>query len=230
MDGSPVLAITGQVGRPMLGRDAFQETDVVGVTMPVTKHNVLVRDVADLADDVREAMAIAMEGRPGPVLVDVPKDVQNQKAEYKVSGPGFQGLGKPRHLKPDTQDVENAIQQAAHLIAEAERPLLMIGRGVIVSGAYAEVRRVPERPGMPVITTLLGISGFPQEHPLHLGMPGLHGEVHINKAIQTAALIVGVGLRVVERAAGSTATYAPRSKIVLIRSDGSALALLVGLE
>src|SRR2546428_304238 len=195
MDGSPVLAITGQVARPMLGRDAFQETDVVGVTMPVTKHNVLVRDVADLADDVREAMAIAMEGRPGPVLVDVPKDVQNQKAEYKVSGPGFQGLGKPRHLKPDTQDVENAIQQAAHLIAEAERPLLMIGRGVIVSGAYAEVRRLAERTGMPGITTLLGISGFPQEHPLHLGMPGMHGEVDINKAIQTADLIVGIGLR-----------------------------------
>src|SRR5207245_7374933 len=100
MDGSPVLAITGQVSRPMLGRDAFQETDVVGVTAPVTKHNALVRDVAELADVVREAMAIAMEGRPGPVLVAGPKDVQNQKAEYKVSGPGSQGLGKPRHLKP----------------------------------------------------------------------------------------------------------------------------------
>src|SRR6266545_1137944 len=103
MDGSPVLAITGQVGQPMLGRDAFQETDVVGVTLPVTKHNVLVRDVEDLAGDVREAMAIAMEGRPGPVLVDVPKDVQNQKAEYKVSGAGGQGPGKPRHLTPDTR-------------------------------------------------------------------------------------------------------------------------------
>src|SRR5881296_1121959 len=102
MDGSPVLAITGQVSRPMLGRDAFQETDVVGVTLPITKHNVLVRDVEDLADDVREAMAIAMEGRPGPVLVDVPKDVQNQKAEYQVSGVGCQGSGETRHLTPDT--------------------------------------------------------------------------------------------------------------------------------
>jgi len=229
MDGSPVLAITGQVARPMLGRDAFQETDVVGVTMPVTKHNVLVRDVADLADDVREAMAIAMEGRPGPVLVDVPKDVQNQKAEYKVSGPGFQGLGKPRHLKPDTQDVENAIQQAAHLIAEAERPLLMIGRGVIVSGAYAEVRRLAERTGMPVITTLLGISGFPQEHPLHLGMPGMHGEVHINKAIQTADLIVGIGLRFDDRVTGNTATFAPRAKIVHIDIEAAAIGRTVGV-
>src|SRR5437870_4548778 len=110
MDGSPVLAITGQVGRPMLGRDAFQETDVVGVTLPVTKHNVLVRDIEDLADDVREAMAIAMEGRPGPVLVDVPKDVQNQKAEYLGLGTGGQGPGKPRNLTPDTQELENAIQ------------------------------------------------------------------------------------------------------------------------
>jgi acetolactate synthase-1/2/3 large subunit len=117
MDGSPVLAITGQVGRPMLGRDAFQETDVVGVTLPVTKHNVLVRDIEDLADDVREAMAIAMEGRPGPVLVDVPKDVQNQKAEYSGLGTGGQGLGKPRHQAPDTQDIGDAIKQAAQLIA-----------------------------------------------------------------------------------------------------------------
>src|SRR5436190_21163001 len=136
MDGSPVLAITGQVGRPMLGRDAFQETDVVGVTLPVTKHNVLVRDVEDLADDLRTALAIAMEGRPGPVLVDVPKDVQNQKAEYRGLGIGDTGLGKARHQTLDTQDLENAIQQTAHLIAAAERPIMMIGRGVIVSGAY----------------------------------------------------------------------------------------------
>src|SRR6267142_2976647 len=131
MDGSPVLAITGQVGRPMLGRDAFQETDVVGVTLPVTKHNVLVRDVEDLADDVREAMAIAMEGRPGPVLVDVPKDVQNQKAEYRVSGVGDLGSGKRGNQMPDTQELENAIRQTAQLIAQAERPLWMSGRGVI---------------------------------------------------------------------------------------------------
>jgi len=227
MDGSPVLAITGQVGRPMLGRDAFQETDVVGVTMPVTKHNVLVRDVEELADDVREAMAIAMEGRPGPVLVDVPKDVQNQKAEYKVSGAGFQGPGKPRHLTPDTQELENAIQQTAHLIAQAERPIMMIGRGVIVSGAYAEVRELAERTGMPVITTLLGISAFPQAHALHLGMPGMHGEVHINKAIQAADLIVGIGLRFDDRVTGNTATFAPRAKIVHIDVDPAAIGRTV---
>ena len=227
MDGSPVLAITGQVGRPMLGRDAFQETDVVGVTLPVTKHNVLVRDIEDLADDVRGAMAIATEGRPGPVLVDVPKDVQNQKAEYKVPGAGCQGPGKPRQLTPDTQDLENAIQQTAHLIAEAKRPLLMIGRGVIISGAYAEVRELAERTGTPVITTLLGISAFPQAHDLHLGMPGMHGEVHINKAIQAADLIVGIGMRFDDRVTGNTATFAPRAKIVHIDVNPAAIGLNV---
>ena len=227
MDGSPVLAITGQVGRPMLGRDAFQETDVVGVTLPVTKHNVLVRDVEDLADDVREAMAIAMEGRPGPVLVDVPKDVQNQKAEYRGLGIGDPGPGKARHLTPDTQDLENAIQQTAHLIAEAQRPLLMIGRGVIVSGAYAEVRELAERTGTPVITTLLGISAFPQAHDLHLGMPGMHGEVHINKAIQAADLIVGIGMRFDDRVTGNTATFAPCAKIVHIDVNPAAIGLNV---
>jgi acetolactate synthase I/II/III large subunit len=227
MDGSPVLAITGQVGRPMLGRDAFQETDVVGVTMPVTKHNVLVRDVEDLADDLRTALAIAMEGRPGPVLVDVPKDVQNQKAEYKGSGTGGQGPGKPRHQTPDMQDLENAIQQAAHLIAAAERPIMMIGRGVIVSGAYDAVRALAERTGMPVITTLLGISAFPQSHDLHLGMPGMHGEVHINKAIQSADLIVGIGLRFDDRVTGNTATFAPRAKIVHIDIDAAAIGRTV---
>ena len=223
MDGSPVLAITGQVPRPMLGRDAFQETDVVGVTLPVTKHNVLVRDVEDLADDVREAMAIALDGRPGPVLVDVPKDVQNQKAEYRLSGVRCQGNAKPRHLTPDNRSLAEAIQQTAGLIAAAERPLLMIGRGVIVSGAYAEIRALAERTGMPVITTLLGISAFPQSHALHLGMPGMHGEVHINKAIQAADLILGIGLRFDDRVTGSLATFAPRATIVQVDIDPAAL-------
>jgi len=230
MDGSPVLAITGQVARPMLGKDAFQETDVVGVTMPVTKHNVLVRDIEDLADDVREAMAIAMEGRPGPVLVDVPKDVQNQKAEYKAPGAGSRSLpraerGEPG--KPQHQALDAGIQQAAQLIAEAKRPLLMIGRGVIVSGAYAEVRALAERTGMPVITTLLGISAFPQSHELHLGMPGMHGEVHINKAIQAADLLVGIGMRFDDRVTGNTATFAPRAQIVHIDIDAAAIGRTV---
>src|SRR6266566_5304678 len=212
MDGSPVLAITGQVGRPMLGRDAFQETDVVGVTMPVTKHNVLVRDVEELADDVREAMAIALEGRPGPVLVDVPKDVQNQKAEYRTRpAPSRRGGGHAASAEPPA---DATLREVAQLIAQAERPLLMIGHGVIVSGAYAPVREFAERTGMPVITTLLGISAFPQAHELHLGMPGMHGEVHINKDaaaigrnVPVAVGLVGDARGVVERL---LAVIAPR--------------------
>src|SRR5204862_4436696 len=205
----------------------FQETDVVGVTMPVTKYNVLVRDVEDLADDLRTALAIAMEGRPGPVLVDVPKDVQNQKAEYRVSGVRDLESGKPRHQAPDPRHLEEAIQQTAQLIAAAERPIMMIGRGVIVSGAYAEVRVLAERTGMPVITALLGISAFPQSHELHLGMPGMHGEVHINKAIQSADLLVGIGMRFDDRVTGNTATFAPRAKIVHIDIDGAAIGRTV---
>jgi len=221
MDGSPVLAITGQVGRPMLGRDAFQETDVVGVTMPVTKHNVLVRDVEELADDVREAMAIALEGRPGPVLVDVPKDVQNQKAEYRTRPHPSRRSGE--HVATPEPPADATLREVAQLIAQAERPLMMIGHGVIVSGAYASVRELAERTGMPVITTLLGISAIPQAHPLHLGMPGMHGEVHINKAIQAADLIVGIGMRFDDRVTGNTATFAPRAKIVHVDIDAAAI-------
>src|SRR5258705_10597433 len=225
MDGSPVLAITGQVGRPMLGRDAFQETDVVGVTMPVPKHNVLVRDVEELGDDVRDAIAIAMEGRPGPVLVDVPKDVQNQKTEYRTRPhPSRQSAERPPAHEPPGDATLGAVAQ---LIATAERPLLMIGHGVIVSEAYAEIRELAERTGMPVITTLLGISAFPQAHELHLGMPGMHGEVHVNKAIQAADLIVGIGLRFDDRVTGNTATFAPRAKIVHIDIDAAAIGRTV---
>src|SRR6266540_3112694 len=221
MDGSPVLAITGQVGRPMLGRDAFQETDVVGVPLPVKKHNVLVRDVEELADDVREAMAIALEGRPGPVLVDVPKDVQNQKAEYRTRPTPSRRSSE--HAASPEPPADATLREVAQLIAQAERPLLMIGHGVIVSGAYAPVRELAERTGMPVITTLLGISAFPQAHELHLGMPGMHGEVHINKAIQAADLILGVGMRFDDRVTGNTATFAPRAKIVHIDIDAAAI-------
>ena len=225
MDSSPVLAITGQVPRPMMGRDAFQETDVLGITLPITKHNCLISDVAELADKTRAAIAIATEGRPGPVLIDVPKDVQNQKTEYRpVSGVGCQVSGARFSLTPDTQHLtppDEGVRQAARLIAAAERPLLMVGHGVILSGAYDEVRRLAEKTGIPVITTLLGISAFPESHPLHLGMPGMHGEVHVNRAIQHADLIVGIGLRFDDRVTGNTKGFAPRAAIVHIDLDAS---------
>jgi len=222
MDSSPILAITGQVPRPMIGRDAFQETDIIGMTLPVTKYSHQVQDVSELAPRVREAIAIAREGRPGPVLVDVPKDVQNQKAEYvpaaKVSGAGRQVSATTRPLTPDTRHL---IEQAAQLIAAAQRPLIMMGHGVILASAYDELRQLAERTGIPVITTLLGISGFPESHPLNLGMPGMHGEVHVNRAIQRADLILGIGLRFDDRVTGNTAGFAPHAKIIHIDLDAS---------
>src|SRR5439155_2252379 len=181
MDNSPVVAITGQVSRPMIGRDAFQETDIIGITLPITKQNYLVQDVTELAEVVAEAMAVALEGRPGPVLIDVPKDVQNQKIEWR----GAQASGAAPHRDPralargqsltpgaSPGSLEDGVRAAARLIAGAERPLLMVGYGVILAQAYAEVRALAEKTGIPVITTLLGISAFPDGHPLHLGMPG----------------------------------------------------------
>src|SRR3989449_3562541 len=185
MDNSPVVAITGQVSRPMIGRDAFQETDIVGITLPITKQNYQVMDVTELAEVVAEAMAVAVDGRPGPVLIDVPKDVQNQKIEYREPRARARGQGArlpPRVSAGSLGSVEDGVRRAARLIAGAERPLLMVGHGVILAQAYAEVRALAEKTGIPVITTLLGISAFPDGHALHLGMPGMHGEVHVNRA------------------------------------------------
>jgi len=220
MDSSPVVAITGQVSRAMIGRDAFQETDVVGLTLPITKHSYLVQDVTELADVVAEAIAVAQEGRPGPVLIDVPKDVQSQKAEYRpLRTPAAAARGRAPGASDNSGSLPEGVRQAVALIAAAERPLLMVGRGVILAGAYAEVRALAEQTGMPVITTLLGISAFPECHPLHLGMPGMHGEVHVNRAIQQADLIVAIGLRFDDRVTGNTAKFAPRAQIVHVDLD-----------
>ena len=215
MDNSPVVAITGQVSRPMIGRDAFQETDIIGITLPITKQNYQVQDVTELAAIVAEAMAVALDGRPGPVLIDVPKDVQNQKIAVA-----------PRAAPPARTDrkavassVEEGVRRAARLIAGAERPLLMVGHGVILAEAYADVRALAEKTGIPVITTLLGISAFPDGHPLHLGMPGMHGEVHVNRAIQHADVIIGIGLRFDDRVTGNTASFAPQARIIHIDLD-----------
>jgi acetolactate synthase-1/2/3 large subunit len=231
MDNSPVVAITGQVNRAMIGRDAFQETDVIGVTQPITKHNVLVRDIGQLADTLRQAMAIACAGRPGPVLVDVPKDVQNQKAAY-VPAPGGVGAGSTAIAHPSRPSVpqQHALAAAARMIAEAERPLFMVGHGVLLAHATDALRCLAERTGIPVITTLLGISAFPEDHPLHLGLPGMHGEVHVNRAIQHADLIVGVGLRFDDRVTGNTAQFAPRAKIIHLELDPAEIGKNVPTE
>jgi acetolactate synthase-1/2/3 large subunit len=217
MDNTPVVAITGQVPRAMMGRDAFQETDIIGITQPITKHSVLVEEVEDLADAVREAFAVALEGRPGPVLVDVPKDVQAAKARWRPAPSDAPwDRSAPPPYRPDA-----LLDEAVRLLSTAHRPLIMAGHGVILAGAYAALRTVAERTGIPVITTLLGISSFPEAHPLHLGMPGMHGEVHVNRAIQQADLILGVGLRFDDRVTGNLAGFARGAKVIHIDLDPS---------
>jgi acetolactate synthase-1/2/3 large subunit len=236
MDSTPVVAITGQVPRAMIGRDAFQETDIIGITQPITKHSILVEQVDDLADAVREALAVATEGRPGPVLVDIPKDVQQGRPVGRSDGrtvdrPGTEQRS-PLAAPPDRPTVRPAdrLSAAVRLLAEAQRPLIMAGHGIILAGAYDELRQLAERTGIPVITTLLGISGFPESHPLHLGMPGMHGEVHVNRAIQQADLILGVGLRFDDRVTGNLAAFARGAKVIHIELDPSEIGKNVVTE
>ena len=227
MDSTPVVAITGQVPRAMIGRDAFQETDIIGITQPITKHSILVEQVDDLADAVREALQVATEGRPGPVLVDIPKDVQQAKAAGQRDGGTVRRHCRLPAVPPSDRP---ALAAAATLLAKAQRPLIMAGHGIILSGAYDELRQLAERTGIPVITTLLGISGFPESHPLHLGMPGMHGEVHVNRAIQQADLILGVGLRFDDRVTGNLAAFARGAKVIHIELDPSEIGKNVATE
>ena len=216
MDSVPMVAITGQVPRSAIGKDAFQETDVTGVTLPVTKHNYLVMDPADLAATVKEAFHLARTGRPGPVLIDIPKDVQQMEADFKypesVNLPGY----KPHLTGHPTQ-----IKKAAKLIAESERPVILAGHGVIISRAYDELRELAETAQIPVITTLLGISGFPESHVLSTGMPGMHGMAYANHAINEADLLIGIGMRFDDRVVGRVSDFAPNAKIIHIDIDPS---------
>ncbi|MGZ3673367.1 MAG: thiamine pyrophosphate-binding protein, partial [Ktedonobacterales bacterium] len=174
MDSVPVVAITGQVACRFIGTDAFQETDVLGVTQPVTKHSMLVRSIEELAGAVHDAFAIARSGRPGPVVVDVPKDVLQSTGDAPAPFTPAPA-SRPTH----TGDFEGAIAQAARMIDAARRPLILAGHGVILSGAFEELRVFAERTGIPVSTTLLGISAIPESHPLTIGMPGMHGPAEV---------------------------------------------------
>jgi acetolactate synthase-1/2/3 large subunit len=230
MDNTPLVAITGQVSRAMMGRDAFQETDIIGITQPITKHNRLVEDIEELEEAVEEAFYVAQEGRPGPVLIDVPKDVQNQKAEWRGSGEAGKRGGKSPSTAVLPYRLTAALEEAARLISTAERPLIMAGHGVLLANAYEELRALAERTGIPVITTLLGISGFPESHPLHLGMPGMHGEVHVNRAIQQADVIIGLGLRFDDRVTGNLAGFARGAKVIHVELDPSEIGKNVPVE
>jgi acetolactate synthase-1/2/3 large subunit len=214
MDSSPVVAITGQVTTPFIGKDAFQEVDITGITLPITKHNYLVTDINDLAMTVREAFYIARTGRPGPVLIDIAKDIQTAELEYEerpeVSLPGYRPVlkGNPRQ-----------VEQAARLISQAETPLILAGHGVILAGAEAELRQLAEKAHIPVVTTLLGISALPETHPLCLGMGGMHGEAYANRALQQADLIIALGSRFDDRLTGPVNTFVPRAKIIHVDID-----------
>ena len=215
MDSTPIVAITGQVGCNLIGRDAFQETDIIGVTQPITKHNFLVRNIADLADTVHQAFRLARSGRPGPVLIDIPKDIQFTRTMYRpISSDSARATRKPELSA-------KAIAHAVQLINAAQRPVIMAGHGVILATAYEELQAFAEKTNIPVITTLLGLSAFPETHPLSIGMPGMHGPAHVNHAIGEADVIVGVGLRFDDRVTGKVSKFAPHARIVHIDIDAA---------
>jgi acetolactate synthase-1/2/3 large subunit len=216
MDSVPVVAITGQVARRFIGTDAFQETDVIGITQPITKHSILVRSVEELAYAVHEAFAIARSGRPGPVVIDVPKDVQ--QATTTTPAPHCPA---PPWRPTLTANLDESATRAAAIIDAAERPLILAGHGVILSNAYAELRAFAERTGIPVVTTLLGISAFPESHSLALGLPGMHGRAEINHAIHHADVLVAVGMRFDDRVTGNISHFAPKARIIHIDIDPS---------
>ncbi len=221
MDSTPLVAITGQVGRPLLGRDAFQETDVIGITQPITKHNFLVRNTEELAGIIHQAFLIARSGRPGPVLVDIPKDVQFAKATYRPADYETSEQQMDTLAANAQQPAEHLLAQAAQLITQAQRPVLLAGHGVILSQAYSELRAFAEKASLPVISTLLGQSSFREDHPLHIGMAGMHGPAHTNRAIDVADLIVAVGMRFDDRITGDVARFAPNARIIHIDIDPS---------
>lgn len=223
MDSIPVVAITGQVRTTSIGKDSFQEADTTGVTMPITKHNVLVKDPDDLVDVVREAFHIARTGRPGPVLIDLPSDISGgsvpwterdeEKLLRRYSGPG----------QPDAE----AISRAADLINAAERPILYIGGGVIASGAHDLVRYLAEKANICVVHSLLGKGGFPETHELSMGMVGMHGHAYANLAINNSSLIICIGARFDDRVTGDVSKFAPDAQVIHIDVDPAEIGKVV---
>ena len=217
MDSVPMVAITGQVARPYIGTDAFQETDVTGVTLPITKHNILVMNVKDVAQAIHDAFYIARSGRPGPVLVDIPRDVLlGEKTEF--IWPETDKL--PGYRVPSTAP-KSQVDAAAALINKSERPIIMAGHGVLISHAYGLMTEMAEKAQIPVITTLLGISSIASDHELNLGMSGMHGMAYANLAIDEADLIIGLGMRFDDRVTGRISAFAPNAKFVHVDIDAS---------
>jgi len=214
MDSSPLIAITGQVARPFIGKDAFQEADITGITLPITKHNYLVTDAAELAKTVKEAFYIAQTGRPSPVLIDIPRDVQQEEAEFvypdKVDLPGYKFISQGHPAQ---------IRRAAKAINEASQPVIIAGRGIVISQAYDELKELVEKAQIPLVSTLLGIASFPGNHILNLGMLGMHGTAYANMAVQDADLVIAIGMRFDDRATANTKGFAPHARIIHIDID-----------
>ncbi len=214
MDSVPLVAITGQVKTASIGTDAFQEADITGITMPITKHNWLVKDVTKLPGIIAEAFHIARSGRPGPVLVDIPVDICRTEFEYTP----VEEINIPSY-KPTTKGHSRQIQRAADLIAEAQRPLLYVGGGAVASGAADEVRALAEATDTPVTTTLKGLGAFPETHALSLGMLGMHGTAYANYAVHECDLLVAIGARFDDRVTGKADEWVPHAKIIHIDVD-----------
>ncbi|HET6144995.1 MAG TPA: biosynthetic-type acetolactate synthase large subunit [Candidatus Acidoferrales bacterium] len=215
LDSSPIVCITGQVGSKLIGSDAFQETDITGVTLPVTKHNYLVTHASEIAQVISEAFYVASSGRPGPVLVDITKDAQQSTCEFdgKPIQPQLPGY------RPDLTPTQDEYREALELIKNSKRPMILAGHGIILSGAMDEVRTFAEKANIPVGLTLLGLGAFPASHPLSLGMMGMHGEAWLNTTIQEADLLIAFGMRFDDRVTGNLKTYAPNAKKIHIEID-----------
>ncbi|MCZ7396362.1 MAG: acetolactate synthase large subunit [Candidatus Methanoperedens sp.] len=214
MDSIPVIALTGQVPRPLIGNDAFQEANITGITLPITKHNYLVQDTKDIPRIFKEAFYIAQTGRPGPVLIDLPKDTQTEIIEFE-----YPQEVKLRGYKPTYAGNELQIKKAASLILKSEKPIFYVGGGIIFSNATEELRALAEGIMAPVTTTLMGMSAFPTSHPLSVGMLGMHGTRYANYAIQESDLIIAVGVRFDDRVTGKISAFAPSAKIIHIDID-----------
>lgn len=219
LDSIPVIVFSGQVARMMIGNDAFQEVDIVGVTRPITKHNYLARDTESLARIVKEAFYVASSGRPGAVLVDLPKDVVSGRAEFKYPA----GRVKLRAYQPHLEPHPKQVAKAAEMLKKAERPVLYTGGGVIMSGASEPLLELAERLQIPVTNTLMGLGGFPGSHPLFLGMLGMHGLYQANMAVQECDLLIAVGARFDDRVTGKLDKFARKAKIIQIDLDPTSI-------
>lgn len=225
MDSVPMVAITGQVKTSLIGNDAFQEADVLGITRSISKHNFLVKDVNELAKTVKEAFYLAKSGRPGPVVIDLPVDIQMQSANFDYSGPVDIRSYRPTYFGHPGQ-----IRKAVRLIQNAKRPVIIAGGGVILSGASSQLLKFAEKINAPVTETLMGLGGFPSTHELSLGMPGMHGTVYANMAITESDLLISVGCRFDDRVTGKLDGFAPGAKIIHIDIDPTSISKNISVD